>query len=436
MRNAYRRESYSASNAVEKAACIRGFSAGGDTFERMNSSSAIRAISEPSYLRRAWGEISKKNKRSQGVDNVTLQAFRQNLDHNLSEISASLRSGNFKFNRLRAHAIERAGKKSRPIQIATIRDRVVMKALAMFVGPCFQAYDLECSYAFIKGRGVKSAMARVKGLIAGGNKHYFEADIINFFGSVDRQTLWKMFAAKIRHRSLLPLLQQCFELELENLESYKTEFQDLFVGADSGIPQGGMLSPMLANFYLHYFDRRLTERGFNLVRYADDFVVMCSSEQEALQAYSLSKDVLKTLGLAIHPLEPKSKSRVGYYPKDGLMFLGVRFEGCDVYPTNQVIDRFQTKVRDILKRNSGDSLFKTLQRLTNLVNGWGHCYRDMRVTQTYQRLDQFLKGAVEQYLKNLGIHLSGENRRRQLKLLGIPSLVAMVEHSAAVVGNK
>jgi RNA-directed DNA polymerase len=264
------------------------FSAGGNTLN-MNPSSAIRTISDPTFLRSAWREISKKNKRSRGVDNITIQAFMQNLDSNLSDIGKSLRDGTFKFNRLRAHAIERAGKKSRPIQIATVRDRVVMKALAMHVAPAFRAYDLECSYAFIKGRGVKCAMARVKELIDQGNKYYFEADIINFFGSVERETLWKMFAAKIKHRSLLPLLKQCFELELENLESYEMEFQNLFLGADSGIPQGGMLSPMLANFYLHYFDRKMLERGFNLIRYADDFVVLSSSEEQARQAYELSK---------------------------------------------------------------------------------------------------------------------------------------------------
>jgi hypothetical protein len=138
------------------------------------------------------------------------------------------------------------------------------------------------------------------------------------------------------------------------------------------------------------------------------------------------------LNLTIHPLEPNSKSRIGYYPKHGLLFLGVRFEGEAIYPAQQVIARFEAKVEEILKPNSGNSLFKTLQKLTNLVNGWGHCYRDMRVTQTYQRLDQFIKVAVERYLKNLGIHLSGGNKRRQLKLLGIPSLTSMVSHSTKV----
>jgi RNA-directed DNA polymerase len=394
-----------------------------------NSRSALLTISEPKFLRAAWKEISKKNRRSKGVDNVTIEAFKKSLDDNLNGLSKSLREGVFKFEKLRAHAIKRAGKKPRPIQIATVKDRVVMKAISRFLAPTFQAYDLECSYAFIKGRGVSRAVEQVKQLIADGNKFYFEADIINFFGSVEREQLWKMFSKKIRQKSLLPLVQDCFNLELENLQSYETEFQNLFFGVDSGIPQGGMLSPMLANFYLHYFDRRMLERGFHLIRYADDFVVMCSSREQARSAYEFSRELLKTLHLSIHPLDvPGSKSKIGFYPKDGLTFLGIRFEGAAIFPAQQAVMRFKTKVVDVLKPNTGDSLFKTLQKLTNLINGWGQSYKMMRVAKTYQDLDEFIKSSVEKYLSVSGIRLVGKNKRKQLKILGIPSLTSMVVH--------
>ncbi len=270
-----------------------------------------------------------------------------------------------------------------------------MKSIALFIDPVFQKYDLPCSFAFIKSRGVTKAIERIQELVDLGNKFYFEADIINFFGSVDRQTLWTMFSAQVRHKSLLSLLRQCFNLELEDLQSHKTEFQELFFGADSGIPQGGVLSPMLANFYLHEFDRRMLARGFNLVRYADDFVVMCKTEEDARRVYDFAKITLQTLNLRIHELDaPNSKSRIDHFSKHGLLFLGVRFEGKDVFPAKKATERFEAKVREILNPHSGDSLFKTLQKLTNLIQGWGKCYRNMRVLDIYEKQDQFVTDSV------------------------------------------
>jgi RNA-directed DNA polymerase len=396
----------------------------------MNPPSAIRAVSDREFLRSAWKQISKRNLRSKGLDNVTIRAFKSRLDENLSEISEQLRAGTYKFNKLRAHAIKKAGSsKSRPLQIATVRDRVVMKAIALYIEPAFQKFNLDCSFAFIKNRGVHSAIERIQSLVAQGYKFYFEADILNFFGSVDRGDLWKMFSREVRHKSLKPLLWRCFNLELEDLQSHATEFQELFFGADSGIPQGGVLSPMLANFYLFHFDKRLLKQGFMLVRYADDFVVMCKTEEQARQAYQTSGTILGTLNLKIHPLEaPDSKSKIGYFPKDGLTFLGIRFDGTVTYPTSKVVKRFESKIKEVLEPASGDSLFKTLQRLTNLINGWGKTYRAMRVSDIYLKLDESIKISVQSYLASVGIHLSGKSKRKQMKLLGVPSLSSMVDH--------
>ncbi len=400
--------------------------------QNMKSKSALWTISDKEFLLRAWKQISKRNKLSKGLDNVTIKVFKSRLDENLADISIQLRTDSYAFNKLRAHAINKPGSaKPRPLQIASVRDRVVMKAIAIFIEPAFRRFDLECSFAFIKNRGVKSAIDHIHCLVEKGNNFYFEADIINFFGQVDRKVLWRMFSSRVRRQtSLLPLLEKCFNLELEDLESHELEFQNLFLGADSGIPQGGVLSPMLANFYLHEFDRRMLQHGFNLVRYADDFVVMCDTLEKARQAHDLAKQTLKTLGLDIHLLGvPDSKSKIGNFSKDHLVFLGVRFEGKEVLPADKIVKRFKSKVEEVLKPNSGTSLFKTLQRLSNLINGWGKCYKNMRVVNIYLELDTFIKTAVEKYLEQLGVRLLGRNHRKQMKFLGIPSLTAMVEYA-------
>jgi RNA-directed DNA polymerase len=176
----------------------------------------------------------------------------------------------------------------------------------------------------------------------------------------------------------------------------------------------------------------MLQRGFNLVRYADDYVVMCSTEEQARQAHQFSENTLRALNLRIHPLDaPDSKSRIGNFSKDGLLFLGIRFEGQAIFPAKKVVSRFEGKVGEVLKPESGDSLFKTLQKLTNLINGWGKCYKAMRVMDVYLRLDAFIKKSVENYLASVGIQLKGRDRRKHMKLLGIPSLVGMVDHGKA-----
>jgi len=121
----------------------------------MNSSSALYKVSDREFLRKAWKGISHRNMRSRGSDNVTIKAFKGSLEERLTEISAELRANKYIFTKLRAHAVSKAGsKKLRPLQIASVRDRVVMKALSLFVEPAFRRFNLECSFAFIKERGV------------------------------------------------------------------------------------------------------------------------------------------------------------------------------------------------------------------------------------------------------------------------------------------
>jgi RNA-directed DNA polymerase len=264
----------------------------------MRSNSALHAISEISTLHAAWRAISKRNKLSKGSDNITIKAFSANLDSNLRATGSDLRSKNYQFSKLRPATVAKPGSdKRRPIQIPAVRDRIVMKALALYIQPSFTKFDLPCSFAFIAGkdRGVKAAILQIKELASQGYVHYFEADIKNFFGAVDRSRLWTMFAKQVRQRSLRPLLEKCFNLELDDLDSYRTEYQDIFIGATEGIPQGGVLSPMLANFYLYEFDKAVTAKGFRLIRYADDFVVMCKTREEAEQAHILCRTMLGNL---------------------------------------------------------------------------------------------------------------------------------------------
>jgi len=158
----------------------------------MTSTSAVQAISEISALHAAWRAISKRNKLSKGSDNVTIKAFSTNLDSNLRAISSELRSKKYQFSKLRPATVAKPGTdKRRPIQIPAVRDRIVMNALALYIQPSFTKFNLSCSFAFIAGRdrGVKAAILQIKDLVSQGFAQYFEADIKNFFGAVDRSSI-------------------------------------------------------------------------------------------------------------------------------------------------------------------------------------------------------------------------------------------------------
>jgi RNA-directed DNA polymerase len=331
---------------------------------------ALNQVSDVENLRRAWNAIKKRNQRSRGLDDVTIYQFRAGLEQNLRRISTELRTSSYVFNKLRPHAIDKLGStKKRPIQIAAVRDRVVMKAIANFISPTFAKFNLTCSFAYVKDGGVDAAIKRIRELIDQGYGIYLEADIINFFGRVNKELLWNRFSGHIRHKSLLPLIRQCFDLELGDIENLKTEDQKLFLGADSGIPQGGCLSPMLANFYLYDFDRKMLHSGFHLVRYADDFVIMCESQERAEQAYSLCNRALRDLKLEIHPLGSE-KTRIAKFSKEGLGFLGLHLQGKQAIPAKKSRERFELKIRETLKPYNGVSLFATLQKLRNTIHGW------------------------------------------------------------------
>jgi len=395
----------------------------------MSTKAALYQISDIDYLKRAWRSINRRNLRSRGLDDVTIQGFKSGLDDNLRQISMDLRAKKYAFQKLRPHAMEKPGSpQKRPLRIATVRDRVVMKAIAEFIAPSFRQFNLPCSFAYVKGGGVDAAVARINELVGQGFKVYLQADIIKFFDSVDKSLLWERFAKRVRQRSLLPLIRQCFDLEIGDIDSLKTEDQELFLGTESGIPQGGCLSPMLANFYLFEFDETLTGAHFNLIRYADDFVVLCESSERAESAHALCRNVLTGLGLEIHPLG-SSKTKIGNFSKDGLDFLGLHFEGKEVFPAEKARERFKAKIFETLRPHTGVNLLKTLQGLRNLIIGWGKYYRCMRVAEIFGALDKFVQTSVRAYLKESGIILIDRKWQRQRKFLGIPSLVAMIERA-------
>jgi RNA-directed DNA polymerase len=383
----------------------------------------FRRLSSSENLLRAWKKLSKK-KHSRGFDEQTIEEFKSNLDQNIRQLCVELRSGTFEFTPLLARLHEKPGGGKRPLKIPAVRDRVVLKAIQLLIVHRFDKYNLPCSFGYIPNVSTADAVECVRRLAASGNVWVLEADMSKFFDTVDQALLMDRFVRQIRIRSLEGLIRRALQVEVGNLDSFRPDERVLFPLADSGIPQGGVLSPMLANFYLYPFDRRMTDAGYNLVRYADDFVVMCASEDQARSAYVLARRILEGhLRLKLHALaDQNSKTRITLYSK-GFTFLGLHFQGEQITPSSTSLKKFKEKVSAITDFHQGQNLLKTLTSLKNTIEGWGHAYQMYDSLESFQSLDAYIQEQLANYLRANGLLGKGHNLgNRQRRFLGIPSL--------------
>ncbi len=186
-------------------------------------------------------------------------------------------------------------------------------------------FDQPCSFAYRRGLGTRDAIAEIHRLAKTGLEWVLEADIQSFFDNVDRSILLTKLSTIIKSKENLSFIQRALTSEVENIQLIEEDLRGLFRSAGEGIPQGNILSPLFANFYLHSFDKAMTKKGYGLVRYADDFVVMCRTQQEAVAAYKYAYQLLHDdLKLDMHPLTKGGKTTIRRY-KDGFDFLGLLY---------------------------------------------------------------------------------------------------------------
>jgi RNA-directed DNA polymerase len=383
----------------------------------------FRQLSAPENLLWAWKKLHKK-KHSRGFDEQTIEEFKNDLDRSIRQISAELRSGAFEFTPLLGRLHEKPGGGKRPIKIPAVRDRVVSKAIQLLISHKFDKYNLPCSFGYISGVSTSDAVECVRRLAASGNVWVLEADLSNFFGTVDHALLMDRFVRQIRVRSLENLIRRALQIEVGNLDFFRPDEREMFPVGESGIPQGGVLSPMLANFYLYPFDKRMSDARFNLVRYADDFVVMCTSEEQARSAYDLAKRILEDdLHLKLHALgDENSKTKITLYSK-GFTFLGLQFQGGRTTPGSKSVKKFKGKISVITDHRQGQNLLKTLTSLKNTIEGWGHAYKMYDSLDAFQSLDAYVREQLATYLQTNGLLGRGHNLgNHQRRFLDFPSL--------------
>jgi RNA-directed DNA polymerase len=327
------------------------------------------------------------NKGAAGVDHVTVTMFSNGLEANLKTLSEELRSGHYRPQQIRRHNIPKPGSKEmRPLGIPTVRDRVVQTAVRMVVEPIFERDFAEHSYGFRPGRGCKDALRRVDKLLKAGHTYIVDADLKSYFDTIPHDRLLALVGQKVSDGRVLSLIESFLKQGvLDGLREWTPE---------EGSPQGGTISPLLSNIYLNPLDHLMAEQGFEMVRYADDFVILCRSPEEAARALAAVQAWTAEAGLKLHP----DKTKIVEAKDSCFEFLGYRFERGRRYPRTKSIQKFKDGIRAKTKRTSGESLKMVITGLTPTMRGWFEYFKHSN-RWTFIRLDQWIRMRLRSILR-------------------------------------
>jgi RNA-directed DNA polymerase len=309
----------------------------------------------------------KRNKGAAGVDHQTVEKYENDLTRELERTARQLRDGSYRPQAVRRVRIPKPGsKEGRPLGIPTVRDRVVQTALRHTLEPIFEKEFAEHSYGFRPGRGCKDALRRVDALLAAGHVHLVDADLKGYFDSIPHEPLLARVEEKVVDGAILGLIRAYLKAEvMEELGGHVPE---------EGSPQGAVISPLLANIYLDPLDKLIAAEGFEMVRYADDFVVMCRTPEEAGRALRLVQKWTEQAGLTLHA----TKTRVVDARQEPFEFLGYRFQGGRKYPRNKSIQKLRDTVRAKTRRSNGNSMRVICQMLNPILRGWFAYFKHAR----------------------------------------------------------
>ncbi|AZA54763.1 reverse transcriptase domain-containing protein [Chryseobacterium sp. G0201] len=370
--------------------------------EKKTNKTLLKKISTPEALKNAWNKLVKFNKESRGLSGMTIEKFGENLDDHILSISKRLKTNNYKFSQTRGVLIVKKDKNSfRPLQIPETSDRVVIKAMAIELEDIFKPTLMQSdgySFAYQKYTGVKDAMLKVQDYYNKGNRYVLEADLVNFFGTVNKKELLeKKIFPNLPDNSIDLLINEALNQKIGNLTEFEAQQKLYFDGIENGIPQGNALSPLFSNIYLSDFDKKIISNNFNLVRYADDFVILAETKRECREAYKKCLLYLKELDLEIHPLEKNDKTKITDISKDSFTFLSVTFDGNFLFPSYDNFKKLENKIWELTKGQIELNLFDFLKKLKNRHEGWISAFIYTDLNRYSERLDYIINRAL--YIK-------------------------------------
>jgi RNA-directed DNA polymerase len=349
--------------------------------------SLIDKVYRPQTLMAAWQQV-RANKGAAGIDGQSCERFAADAERYLNELAEELKEGRYRPAPVRRVEIAKTDGKKRPLGIPTVKDRIAQTAVKRVIEPIFEQAFLSTSFGFRPGRSCKDALREVDNLLKKGNTHVVDADLKGYFDSIPHDRLQARIEERISDSRLLALLASWLKQDIvHGLERW---------APTGGTPQGAVISPLLANLYLHPLDERMVQQGYAMVRYADDFVILCPTAEKAEQALDEIKAWVEANGLILHP----DKTHVGDCRREGqgFDFLGYRFEAGKRWVRKKSLMALKDKIRTLTQRTRGDSLARIIADLNPRLKGWFGYFKHAQALE-FRRLDGFIRRRLRALLR-------------------------------------
>jgi len=336
---------------------------------------------------------------SAGVDNQSVRDIKVHKDQTIAKLEQELREAQYRPKPVKRVWIPKPGsKEQRPLGVPALRDRIVQGALLHVIEPIFERDFAPQSYGFRPGKGCKDALRRVDKLLKAGNNWVVDADLKSYFDTIPQERLMERIREKIADGRVLKLLERMLQAGV--MDSAKG-----WQPTEEGTPQGAVISPLLSNLYLDGLDWHMAHNGCQMVRYADDFIVLCRSQEQAQAALELVKSWVEENGLRLHPTKTRlvDASRAG-----GFDFLGYHFERGMKWPRQKSMDKLKETIRRKTRRTEGRSMRIICEDLNRILRGWYEYFKHSK-SNVFAPIDGYVRGRLRSILRK---RRSGKGRGR------------------------
>jgi RNA-directed DNA polymerase len=362
--------------------------------------SLIDKVYSRKNLEMAWQKV-KENRGSAGIDEVTIVRFDQRKGYYLGLLHRKLCDGTYRPKPVKRVAVPKSNGGTRKLGIPSVMDRVVQQALVQRMEPIFEPKFLECSFGYRKGRSPHDAMRKVWRELMAGYVWVVDADLRQFFDTIDQEKLIDLIAEEISDGRVLRLVRDILRSGVVEGGYWEPTL--------TGVPQGGVASPLWSNIFLTPFDRAMTEEGFRLTRWADDFVVVCKTKAEARRALACAERFLRQeLGIQLNA----HKTQIVHI-RQGFEFLGYKVKKgkglrlpaqkrhgrpnpYDLYaiPREKSVKRFKDQIRRLTRRKAPVTVQELIDQINPVIRGWGNYYRKAHVRRLFNQLDRWISQRI------------------------------------------